>query len=745
MNTLPNTYQQVEYIESNGTQYIDTGFAPNQNTNVYTKIKPSSLAGGNKSIFGYRTNVNSQHYGVTIGGTNSISWYTGYGAESQNTGWTAILDTEYEIKKEKGVLNINNNQFTQTSENFSCPGNMSIFAMHQSDTIIAYATMKLYYFKIYDNNNLVRDFIPCYRKSDNEIGLYDIVNNVFYTNNGTGTFIKGNNVTVAEKLSYVRETVDQIDEKSIDLFGEDFVENATFRELAEAYAGMYDKMNKVTASGDEVTLTPAAGKITITPKGNTIQLTTNGYNMLPYKNTTQTKNGLTFTNNGDGTLLINGTATKQTIYCINAESIAGIILDMKLESTSYRVSVGQPMSNSTFLVQLAYRKPDETIGYASVATDGGTINNLTIQDINNNAGFGLIIREGTSFDNMLIKPMLQLATTSYDFEPYTGGIASPNPDYPQDIKVVKGNNTIKIIGKNLFNKNGNIKNNYRLSTTGGNFLNNGYFISEFIPIKPSTTYSVNYTPDAYSRICYYTSNTGNPEHSFISKNDANSTFTTPNNAKYLRLCNSLTEIDNIQLQKGDTITTFEPYQETTKQLNLGNLELCKIGDYQDYFYKSNGNWYKKEIIAKQYLSDITGWAQGNPSNRFVAETTNKGNTSVLPLCTHLIGGTLNSHNNVGGIAIQNLTNTIRLNCYIQAYASNVNEFKSWITSAKPISYYVLEEAKDILITNATLINQLESLNRTIIPAQTIIIKTESNEENAKLNIATTAIRKEDGE
>jgi hypothetical protein len=41
---------------------------------------------------------------------------------------------------------------------------------------------------------LVRNFIPCYRKSDNVIGMYDVINDAFYTNSGTGTFIKGPNI-----------------------------------------------------------------------------------------------------------------------------------------------------------------------------------------------------------------------------------------------------------------------------------------------------------------------------------------------------------------------------------------------------------------------------------------------------------------------------------------------------------------------------------------------------------------------
>ena len=52
-----------------------------------------------------------------------------------------------------------------------------------------YCSAKFKEIQIYENDILVRDFIPCIRKQDNKPGLYDIVNNVFYTNQGTGEFL----------------------------------------------------------------------------------------------------------------------------------------------------------------------------------------------------------------------------------------------------------------------------------------------------------------------------------------------------------------------------------------------------------------------------------------------------------------------------------------------------------------------------------------------------------------------------
>ena len=75
---------------------------------------------------------------------------------------------------------------------------MYIFGLNYNGTVQYFTKCKLYSMKLYEDSIIVRDFIPCYRKSDGEIGLYDLVNNVFYTNKGTGTFLKGENVYLSD-------------------------------------------------------------------------------------------------------------------------------------------------------------------------------------------------------------------------------------------------------------------------------------------------------------------------------------------------------------------------------------------------------------------------------------------------------------------------------------------------------------------------------------------------------------------
>lgn len=57
------------------------------------------------------------------------------------------------------------------------------------------AQMKLYMCKLYNSGTLIKNFIPCYRRSDMKPGLYDIVGRKFYTNQGTGEFLLGPSIT----------------------------------------------------------------------------------------------------------------------------------------------------------------------------------------------------------------------------------------------------------------------------------------------------------------------------------------------------------------------------------------------------------------------------------------------------------------------------------------------------------------------------------------------------------------------
>ena len=191
LHLLPREYTQVDYIKSSGTQYIDTGVKGNQDTKINLDFEATNFSySGNKTIIGSRKGATEKHYGITISAGANPYLYSGYNNVSQQ-GVPISLNTKYNVFKDKNIMYLDNTQITNaTYTTFETPTNMFIFAMDEVSAKF-YSSIKLFNLKIYNDNVLVRDFIPCYRNSDNEVGLYDLVNNVFYTNQGTGAFTYG--------------------------------------------------------------------------------------------------------------------------------------------------------------------------------------------------------------------------------------------------------------------------------------------------------------------------------------------------------------------------------------------------------------------------------------------------------------------------------------------------------------------------------------------------------------------------
>ena len=192
LSRLPSAFQEVEYIESSGTQYIDTDVNVNNNLRVVSRFNVTQNA--DNCIFGGRLSTNDSQFCFLKLPSNPYEFRTDYG---NTTGYKfgGNVNTWYKIDKDKNITYLDDQVIhTDNVQTFNTNIPLYIFARNTNGTINAYAYLQIAYLQIYDNGTLVRDFIPCYRKSDNEIGLYDLVNGVFYTNAGTGTFTKGGNV-----------------------------------------------------------------------------------------------------------------------------------------------------------------------------------------------------------------------------------------------------------------------------------------------------------------------------------------------------------------------------------------------------------------------------------------------------------------------------------------------------------------------------------------------------------------------
>ena len=196
---LPNTYQEVEYLQSTGTQYLEIDYIASSNTITKGSFQLDDVDTG-LMLFGSRISsaTNGRGYAFHWGGDNKpYSYYNTY-----NRGGTAALTTtqidllKHTFEKNKNKLYIDNNIIHTHSNQpaFVTPYKMIIFGCNTNGKVGLIAKAKIFDLKFYDNNVLRANLVPCYRKSDNVRGMYDLVENKFYTNKGTGTFGIGSNI-----------------------------------------------------------------------------------------------------------------------------------------------------------------------------------------------------------------------------------------------------------------------------------------------------------------------------------------------------------------------------------------------------------------------------------------------------------------------------------------------------------------------------------------------------------------------
>lgn len=188
---LPNEYQEVEYLESTREQYINTGVIPSidKTYNFKTEINytyfDESIA-YEIWVISTRRPQRFQPIGAyhqqSVGGYGS-SWTYNSSKLSANTWYS------YDVTISNG-----SQDFNGTSTSFSTTGDFSnifLFASNGSSKIsegtpVLFANIKMKKVIITEDNNIIRHFVPCYRKSDNKPGMYDLATNTFYTNDGTG-------------------------------------------------------------------------------------------------------------------------------------------------------------------------------------------------------------------------------------------------------------------------------------------------------------------------------------------------------------------------------------------------------------------------------------------------------------------------------------------------------------------------------------------------------------------------------
>ena len=197
-NVLPNEYQQVEYIESTGTQYIDSGVPLKSGLKTIVDWIYADADSGNSYTGGH---IGSPGNRWLIGSQRVGKYYFAVGATNVQTefqiGNRDVIEAYWENKNSYIIVNSVKSTIIK-GENYALSEEPSytfyMGAVNRNGSASSKSKLTIYNWKFYQDDVLIRDFMPCYRKSDNVIGMYDLVTGTFYTNNGTGTFLKGNDV-----------------------------------------------------------------------------------------------------------------------------------------------------------------------------------------------------------------------------------------------------------------------------------------------------------------------------------------------------------------------------------------------------------------------------------------------------------------------------------------------------------------------------------------------------------------------
>lgn len=196
---VPIGYERLEYIQSTGTQYIDTGFKADYNTRFTVDFMLNSTS--TAYVFASR-GAESENFKNAVGILWNGTFRSDYGSIRGVKITGPTTGVRYDVDKNKATCRIGTETVTNSSSSFSSTLNVYLFGCNQGRSFAYPASMRLWSFAIYDNSELVRDFIPAKRSSDGAVGLYDTVTGTFYGNAGTGSFVAGPVVSIADSLTY---------------------------------------------------------------------------------------------------------------------------------------------------------------------------------------------------------------------------------------------------------------------------------------------------------------------------------------------------------------------------------------------------------------------------------------------------------------------------------------------------------------------------------------------------------------
>lgn len=195
---LPEGYARISYVESTGTQYINTGVK--DSSNVEVEISVYEAYANSVQIFGARKAFQNEAL--------SLSFQSESGSQGFRTCWgndkidRLIVADSLGVGDGFHVFSFGGGRCPRidgaysvecfSSQEFANSLDLFAFGLNNNGTLHPQSSsVRIASLRLYDGGELVRDFVPMLSLSDFKPGLYDRQNGVFYGNEGTGAFLGG--------------------------------------------------------------------------------------------------------------------------------------------------------------------------------------------------------------------------------------------------------------------------------------------------------------------------------------------------------------------------------------------------------------------------------------------------------------------------------------------------------------------------------------------------------------------------
>lgn len=499
--------------------------------------------------------------------------------------------------------------------------------------------------------------------------------------------------TTSDKLTYLSGTKDKL-KTAINYTGAN-ITNDTFRSYPEKLYNeyidiinngtdtLYANMPKVTGTGTNLTLNNTKeAPVLLSLYGDTQQDST------PTPSSPQEIHNVS----GDNTIEICGKNIAKSKYVDSTTTNYAKVLFVEFEikpNTTYTFSFNGTSGNIVYFNENIFTtSPYITFGSSRAKATITTKSEIPTSQYTANKGWAICKNAaGNTSANVFDDLQVEKGSSASEYEAYKGQsqLISLGVENLFDISTIT-------TGKTINQGTGNVTTDASNRDT-----------SDFIKVKPNTQYTCSTTMTRYA---YYDEN-----KTFKNFYTGGTTITTNSDTQYIRFSydNSLT---NIQFEKGTKKNSFTPY-------GVQPIELCKIGNYQDYIYKTD-KWYLHKEIGKVVLDGsetiIFDGSTSTPSQRSTFRITISNNPKTTDyISNRFIKGSSTSNrlifvanNNKPYISLEDAITGINTS---DSNTEKINKLKSWLSTHNTIVYYVLATPTDTEITDTTLLEQLETIKR----------------------------------